>query len=65
MAHQKTKLRMTRTEAADKLSALAQQLRLGALKSEHGGDVYVSDDVEMKTKTDHDELEIKIEWENA
>lgn len=65
MSKQKTSATISRMEAADRLAALAAELRSGALKVDNAGTLTVADEVEMKTKIDDDELEIKIEWEKA
>jgi amphi-Trp domain-containing protein len=62
MAKNKIRAELTRDEAADRLTELAQQLRTGTISL--GGDpMTVANDVKLKANLDDDELEIELKWE--
>jgi len=57
----KIKVNISRAEAADRLEQIARQLRSGSVSS-GGKMVAVANDVEFKSETETDKLELEVKW---
>ena len=64
MAHNKTRMSITRAEAADRLEQIAAQLRSGSV-SLGGPKVDVANEVEFKGEAEPDKLELEMKWRRA
>ena len=60
----KIKVNISRAEAADQLEQIARQLRSDSVSS-GGKMVTVANDVEFKSETDTDKLELEVKWRRA
>lgn len=61
MGSDKIKVNISRAEAADRLEQIARQLRSGSVSS-GGKMVAVANDVEFKSETETDKLELEVKW---
>jgi hypothetical protein len=64
MAHDKTRMSITRAEAADRLEQIAAQLRSSSV-SLGGPKVDVANEVEFKGEAEPDKLELEMKWRRA
>ena len=64
MAHDKSRMSITRAEAADRLEQIALQLRNGSV-SLGGSKFDVANEVEFEAEAKSDKLELEIKWRRA
>jgi amphi-Trp domain-containing protein len=61
---EKIRVNITKEEAADRLTKIAEGLRAGSVALE-GLSVAVANDVELKAQLRDDELEVELKWRRA
>lgn len=63
MSKSKSREQLSRTDVADRLSRLAEQIRGGNIAVGSSANVIVPDQVELETEIEDDELKLEIKWE--
>lgn len=63
MSKSKSRERLNRTDLADRLSRLAEQIRGGRIALGPSADVILPDQLELETEIKDDELKLEIKWE--